>query len=150
MRGYRCELFVLKKQCVQGAHIHKVRKANINKKEHSHIRKERYKFCIREDTCKGRGLHVQTIVFVSHSLACTCMCTCKYTIHKHTSTRWEIERGGGDKHLTPSSVVQLTYKLTSCSSQHLPFLWELVTQRSNCTGVELIVRRMEGLVQKEV
>ena len=148
MRGYRCELFVLKKQCVQGAHIHKVRKANINKKEHSHIRKERYKFCIRKDTYKGRELHVQTIVFVSYSLACTCMCTCKYTIH--AQTQGERERGGGDKHLTPSSVVQLTYKLTSCSSQHLPFLWELVTQRSNCTGVELIVRRMERLVQKGV
>ena len=123
-------------------------KVHTYKKEHLHIRKERYKFCIREDTYKGRGLHVQTILFVSYSLACTCMCTCKYTIH--AQTQGERERGGGDKHLTPSSVVQLTYKLTSCSSQHLPFLWELVTQRSNCTGVELIVRRMEGLVQKEV
>ena len=126
-----------------------MRKANINKKEHSHsLRKERYKFCIRKDTYKGRELHVQTIVFVSYSLACTCMCTCKYTIH--AQTQGERERGGGDKHLTPSSIVQLTYKLTSCSSQHLPFLWELVTQRSNCTGVELIVKRMERLAQKEV
>ena len=123
-------------------------KVHTYKKEHLHIRKERYKFCIREDTYKGRGLHVQTIVFVSYSLACTCMCTCKYTIH--AQTQGERERGGGDKHLTPSSVVQLTYKLTSCSSQHLPFPWELVTQRSNCTRVELIVRRMERLVQKEV
>ena len=123
-------------------------KVHTYKKEHLHIRKERYKFCIREDTYKGRGLHVQTILFVSYSLACTCMCTCKYTIH--AQTQGERERGGGDKHLTPSSVVQLTYKLTSCSSQHLPFLWELVTQRSNCTRVELIVRRMERLVQKEV
>ena len=80
-------------------------KVHTYKKEHLHIRKERYKFCIREDTYKGRGLHVQTIVFVSYSLACTCMWTCKYTIHKHThtqtSTRWEIERGGWQ---TPHSV----------------------------------------------
>ena len=90
----------------------------------------------------------QLYLYRIHLLALVCaLASIQYT---NTHTQGERERGGGDKHLTPSSVVQLTYNLTSCSSQHLPFLWELVTQRSNCTRVELIVRRMERLVQKEV
>ena len=69
----------------------------------------------------------QLYLYRIHLLALVCaLASIQYT---HTHTQGERERGGGDKHLTPSSVVQLTYKLTSCSSQHLPFLWELVTQR---------------------
>ena len=80
----------------------------------------------------------------------TTVCALASIQSTNTQIQGERERGGGDKHLTPSSVVQLTYKLTSCSSQHLLFPWELVTQCSNCTGLELIVRRMERLVQKGV
>ena len=68
-----------------------MRKENVNKKEHSHIRKERYMFCIRGDTYKGRGLHVQTIVFVSHSLACV------QDTHKDRRTQKVREKGEGNK-----------------------------------------------------
>ena len=108
---------------------HKVRQRGEGDKQHS----------THTHSTQGERVTILTTVCALASIQST-----------NTQIQGERERGGGDKHLTPSSVVQLTYKLTSCSSQHLPFLWELVTQRSNCTGVELIVRRMERLVQKGV